>query len=70
MYFLVTDKGRWATKDNDMIFKYVVFLGDNLKNLGKYHLIDDEENTINVNISEYIQKDIWGKTIDEKYKND
>jgi hypothetical protein len=70
MYFLVSDKDRWATKDNEMIFKYVVFLGNDLKNLRKYHLIDDKGNTINVNIEEYIQKDIWGKTIDEKYEND
>ena len=60
MYFLVSDTGRWATKNNEMIFKYVVFLGETPKDALKYHLIDDEGNDLKVNVADYIQKDIWG----------
>ena len=54
MYFLVSDKGRWATKNNEMIFKYVVFLGKTPKDARKYHLIDDEGNDLKVNVEDYI----------------
>ena len=60
MYFLVSDTGCWATKNNEMIFKYVVFLGRTPKDARKYHLIDDEGNDLKVNVADYIQKDIWG----------
>ena len=54
MYFLVSDTGRWATKNNEMIFKYVVFLGRTPKDALKYHLIDDEGNDLKVNVADYI----------------
>ena len=60
MYFLVSDTGRWATKNNEMIFKYVVFLGRTPKEAIKYHLIDDEGNDLKINVADYIQKDILG----------
>ena len=60
MYFLVSDTGRLATKNNEMIFKYVVFLGRTPKGALKYHLIDEEGNDLKVNVADYIQKDIWG----------
>ena len=60
MYFLVSDTGRWATNNNEMIFKYVVFLGRTPKGALKYHLIDDEGNDLKVNVAYDIQKDIWG----------
>ena len=54
MYFLVSDTGRWATNNNEMIFKYVVFLGRTPKGALKYHLIDDEGNDLKVNVADYI----------------
>ena len=42
---LVTDKGRWATKNNEMIFSNVVWLTEK-KDAYLYHLIDDNKNEI------------------------
>ena len=42
---LVTDKGRWATKNNEMIFSNVVWLTEK-KDAYLYHLIDDNNNNI------------------------
>lgn len=42
---LVTDKGRWATKNNEMIFSNVVWLTEK-KDAYLYHLIDDNNNDI------------------------
>ena len=60
MYFFVSGTGRWARKNNEMIFKYVVFLGKTPKDARKYHLIDEEGNDLKINVADYIQKDIWG----------
>jgi hypothetical protein len=52
---LVIDKGRWATKDNDMIFGNVVWLV-NESDVNLYHLIDNNHNEIKLPkpITEYI----------------
>lgn len=52
---LVIDKGRWATKDNDMIFGNVVWLVSE-SDVNLYHLIDDKHNEIKLPkpITEYI----------------
>ena len=42
---LVTDKGRWATKNNEMIFSNVVWLTEK-KDAYLYHLIDDNNDNI------------------------
>ena len=42
---LVKDKGRWATKNNEMIFSNVVWLTEK-KDAYLYHLIDDNNNNI------------------------
>ena len=42
---LVTDKGHWATKNNEMIFSNVVWLCEK-KDAYLYHLIDDNNNDI------------------------
>ena len=42
---LVTDKGHWATKNNEMIFGNVVWLCEK-KDAYLYHLIDDNKNEI------------------------
>ena len=42
---LVTDNGRWATKNNEMIFGNVVWLCEK-KDAYLYHLIDDNKNEI------------------------
>lgn len=57
---LVIDKGRWATKDNEMIFGNVVWLTSE-KDVALYHLIDDNHNTIELEkpITDYI---IYEKT--------
>lgn len=53
MYKLVSEVGRWALKDNSMIFSNVVWLL-NKEEAYKYHLIDENKNDIEVNISDYI----------------
>ena len=42
---LFTDKGHWATKNNEMIFSNVVWLTEK-KDAYLYHLIDDNNNNI------------------------
>ena len=42
---LFTDKGQWATKNNEMIFSNVVWLTEK-KDAYLYHLIDDNNNNI------------------------
>ena len=58
MLKLITDKGRWALKDNSMIFCNVVWLIDK-KDANLYHLIDDnhEEIKTDKNITDYIVDD-------------
>ena len=55
---LVTDKGKWALKDNSMIFGNVVWLC-NEKDINQYHLIDNDHNEIILNndIKEFIVND-------------
>ena len=52
---LVTDNGRWATKNNEMIFGNVVWLCEK-KDAYLYHLIDDNKNEIILDkpITDYI----------------
>lgn len=50
---LVTREGRWATKDNTMIFGNIVYLC-NLDDIALYHLIDDNGNEIRVDINEFL----------------
>lgn len=55
---LVIDKGRWATKDNEMIFGNIVWLCDR-EDVSLYHLIDEDKNEIKLDkdISKYIVED-------------
>lgn len=55
MLKLVSDKGKWATKDNSMIFSNIVWLC-NREDTMLYHLIDEDKNEIKLDkdISEYI----------------
>lgn len=56
MYKLVSEVGRWAFKDNSMIFCNVIWLGsENDKHL--YHLIDDNKNEIKVDKDKCLVKD-------------
>jgi hypothetical protein len=55
-YYLFTDKGKWATKDNSMIFANVVYLSNKLDAL-KYHIIHEDNTTTEINynnINEYL----------------
>lgn len=45
MLKLVSDKGRWAIKNNEMIFSNVVWLTD-ISEMKRYHLIDDDNKEI------------------------
>ena len=45
MYKLVAEDGRWAVRDNSMIFSNVVYLSDE-KDAMKYHLIDENREEI------------------------
>lgn len=51
---LVSDNGRFATKDNTMIFSNVVWLvsSDDIK---LYHLIDDNKLEINSDMEKYLK---------------
>lgn len=53
MLKLVSEVGKWATKDNSMIFCNVVWLSSK-EDAYKYHLIDDEKNEIKVDIDDFI----------------
>lgn len=53
MLKLVSEVGKWATKDNSMIFCNVVWLSSK-EDTYKYHLIDDEKNEIKVDIDDFI----------------
>jgi len=52
---LVIDKGRWATKDNDMIFSNIVWLVG-MEDINLYHLIDENNEEIKLPkpIEEYV----------------
>lgn len=52
---LVTDEGRWALRDNSMIFCNVVWLC-NVKEAYTYHLIDENQKEIELKkpITDYI----------------
>ena len=45
MLKLVSDKGRWAIKNNEMIFSNVVWLTD-ISEMKRYHLIDENNKEI------------------------
>ena len=51
MVKLVSDTGRWALRDNSMIFCNVIW-ESSYKDCQKYHLIDDEGNELPFNIDE------------------
>lgn len=55
MFKLVSEVGRWAIKDNSMIFCNVVWLSKK-EDAHKYHLIDDDRNEIKVNIEDCIEE--------------
>lgn len=53
MFKLVSANGRWAYKDNSMIFSNVVWLcEEDDKRL--YHLIDDDRNEISTNVDDFL----------------
>lgn len=54
MVKLVAENGRWATKDNDMIFSNVVWCKDKEVALKIYHLIDENGNDMKVNVEDFI----------------
>lgn len=56
MLKLISEVGRWAVKDNSMIFSNVVWVGS-VEEAYKYHLIDDDKNEIKINIKDYITND-------------
>lgn len=56
---LITDKGRWAIKDNTMIFNKIVWLTKKEDAL-LYHLIDDNHNEIP------LEKDIYEYMVEEE----
>ena len=53
MFKLVSDDGRWAYKDNSMIFSNVVCLCDE-DDKRLYHLIDDDKNEITDDVDKYL----------------
>lgn len=55
---LVTDNGRWATDNNEMIFGKIVWLCC-LDDIHLYHLIDEDGNTIKTDkpIKDYLVDD-------------
>lgn len=50
---LVSDKGRFALKDNSMIFSNIVWLVDE-SDIKLYHLIDDNYNELSCNMESFI----------------
>lgn len=56
MVKLVSDKGRWATKDNSMIFSGVVYLCEK-SDVRLYHLIDENKNEIEIDIQDCLIND-------------
>lgn len=53
MLKLKSKVGRWAIKDNSMIFSSVVYLVDK-NDVQLYHLIDDNNNEIVIDVSSCI----------------
>lgn len=53
MFKLVSANGRWAYKDNSMIFSNVVWLCEE-DNKRLYHLIDDNKNEITDDVDKYL----------------
>ena len=56
MLKLVSENGRWSTKDNDMIFGNVVWLMDE-NDAKNYHLIDEHRNNIKIDAKNYLIND-------------
>lgn len=51
---LVAEAGRWATKDNSMIFSNVIWLCDK-DEMKLFHLIDEDRNEIHIeNMEDYL----------------
>ena len=53
MLKLVSEKGRWATHGNTMIFSNVVYLCS-LEDMNLYHLIDENGNDMHVKQADYL----------------
>lgn len=53
MLKLVSEKGRWATKGNEMVFGNVVWLLDR-EDASKYHLVDENLKEIKTDISKCV----------------
>lgn len=51
MKYLYAEEGRWALRDNSMIFGHTVHIGDELFAAYKYHLIN--ENYEEIYIDDY-----------------
>ena len=54
MLKLVSNSGRWAVKDRSMIFGNVIWVNLEEVKSNKYILIDDDDNDLKVNLSEYL----------------
>lgn len=61
LFKLMSESGRWALRDNSMIFTNVVWVNeeDLLKN--KYHLIDENGKEISSRMIDYIIEDDFFK---------
>ena len=53
MLKLISDHGRWAVRDKSMIFSNVIWVSSNDVKEGRYILLDDNGNNLNVNIADY-----------------
>ena len=54
MLKLVSQDGRWATKDKSMIFCNVVWVSNDDITQNRYILIDDEGNDLKVSLSDHL----------------
>ena len=49
MWKLVAEEGRWALRDNSMIFSNVIWIGKRTEYM-KWHLIDENRNEIDIDV--------------------
>ena len=56
MIKLISDKGRWALRDNSMIFGNIIW-ESSIESCRKYHLIDDDENDLPFDLESCIVSD-------------
>lgn len=56
MLKLVAEEGRWATKNNEMVFCNVIWIS-NRKEANKYHLIDENYQEMDVRPEDCIEND-------------